>query len=210
MKRNLGALMLVLAAFMGGYFHIYSNTEVMLTPRDPASIRNAYDFSHLQGEPLQTAAKQRLLAGFQMKKETNGTGIGLGHFVFLDANGERKMACQYFNKVLITFEAEGVSVAGEKPVMEVEGKCEFSSDVARINALYIPIAKITGERPGDGEFQFTDKSSITVRFTNLPEQWPKLWLLKNVKIINEKNFESINVESNEVAHYLGHPMVLKF
>ncbi len=210
MKRNLSALMLVVVAFCGGYWHLYKNTDSTFIQRDPAAVRSAYDFSNLKGEKLLAAAKQRLMAGFLTKKEVTGTSLGLGHFVFADAYGERKMACQQYGKVIFTFEAEGVSVAGEKPVMEVEGRCEWSSDISRINSLFIPITKITGERPGDGEFQFNEKSAITVRFTNLPEQWPELWLMKTVKIINEKTFESITVESDEVARYVGHPIVLHF
>jgi hypothetical protein len=210
MKRNLGVLVLLLAAFCGGYMHLHKNTDLNLIQRDPAAVRNAFDFSNLQGERLQAAAKQRLLAGFLTKKETTGASFGLGHFVFADEYGERKMACQHYGKVIFTFEAEGVSVAGEKPVMEVEGRCETSVDTSRINPLFIPISKITDERPGDGEFQFNEKSAITVRFTNLPEQWPQLWLMKSMKIINEKNFDSVTVESDEVARYLGHPIVLHF
>ncbi len=159
---------------------------------------------------MHEAVKQRLLTGLEFRKNTEGTGIGLGHFAFMNAVGEKKLACQEFGKVSLSFEAEGVSVAGDKPTMEIEGRCEFSTDMTKINPLFIPIAKIRGERPGDGEFQFNEGSAITVRFANLPESWPKLWLLKSVKLLNEKSSEALVIESDEVAKYLGHPMVLSF
>lgn len=196
--------------FAVGYSFLRSTTDAYQINRDPAAIRTNFDFSHLSGAKLQDAVKQRLVAGFELKKSAEGTGIGLGHFVFLDEKGEKKLACQEFGKVTLTFEAEGISVAGDKPSMELEGRCEFSADMTKINPLYIPIAKILGEKPGDGEFQFNEGRAITVRFTNLPEAWPRTWLLKSVKLTSDKNSEALVVESNEVARYLGHPLVLTF
>lgn len=196
--------------FVMGYSLIKFTTDEVQAQRDPAAVKNNFDFSHLQGEKLTTAMKQRLLAGIEFRKSPVGTGIGLGHFVFLDQQGEKKLACQEFGKVALVFEAEGVSVAGEKSVMEVEGRCEFSSDMSKINPLFVPIAKIVGENPGDGEFQFNEGSVVTVRFSNLPEAWPRTWLLKSVKLMNENDARVLTVESEEVAQYFGHPMVFSW
>lgn len=201
---------LFVVCFFAGYSLLKSQTDDYSINRDPAAVRGNFDFSHLQGEKLNTAIRQRLLTGLEFRKTAEGTGIGLGHFLFLDQRGEKKLACQEFGKVTLAFEAEGVSVAGEKPEMEVEGRCEFSPDMARINPLFLPIAKIVGERPGDGEFQFNDGSAVTVRFTNLPSEWPRTWLLKSVKLSNDNNPQALVIESEEVARYLGHPMVFSW
>lgn len=210
MKKYFGVFAFFTLCFGAGYTMLRANTDQYFIERDPAAVRSGFDFSHLKGERLQDAVKQRLMAGLTLKKDTQGAGISLGHFVFIDERGEKKMACQAFGKVSFTFEAEGVSVGGDKPQMEVEGRCENSADMAMINPLFIPVANILGERPGDGEFQFNQGSGITVRFANLPESWPKMWLLKSVKLVNEKNSEALVVESDEVARYLGHPVVLSW
>lgn len=210
MRKFYGVLCLFAVCFICGYSVIRYTTDESLIQRDPAAVRNNFDFSHLRGEKLHEAVKQRLLAGLELKKNAAGTGIGLGHFVFVNDMGEKTLACQQFSKISLSFEAEGVSVAGDKPVMEVEGRCEFSTDMARINPLFVPIAKILGEHPGDGEFQFNEGSVVTVRFSNLPEEWPRTWLLKSVKLLNEKESEALVVESDEVARYLGHPLVLNW
>ncbi|MBV2169659.1 MAG: hypothetical protein KUL82_13220 [Bdellovibrio sp.] len=201
---------LFILCFVVGYSVIYCTTDQAQVNRDPAAVRNNFDFSHLNGEKLHEAVKQRLLTGLELRKTPAGTGIGLGHFVFVDDRGQKKLACQEFGKVFLSFEAEGVSVAGEKPVMEIEGRCEYSPDMTKISPLFVPVAKILGERPGDGEFQFNEGAPVTVRFSNLPEEWPRTWLLKSVKLFNEKASEALVIESDEVARHLGHPMVLSW
>jgi len=210
MQRFVGIFGLFFVCLGVGYALMHYTTDPYQVNRDPAAVRNSFDFSHLSGEKLHEAAKQRLLSGFEMKKGPEGASFALGHFVFVNAQGEKKFACQEFSKVSLIFEAEGVSVAGDRPSMEVEGHCEFSKDMAKINPLLLPIAKIMGEKPGDGEFQFNENNAVIVRFTNVPEEWPHTWLLKSVKLKGENNSQALTVESDEVARILGHPLVLNF
>lgn len=200
---------LFILCFGAGYTMLRTNTDTYLIDRDPAAVKNGFDFSHLKGERLQEAVRQRMMGGMVLKKNAEGAGISLGHFLFVDDNGEKKSACQAFSKVTLTFEAEGISIGGDKPQMEVEGRCTASNDMGTINPLFIPMANIVGERPGDGEFQY-NQSGVVVRFANVSEAWPKMWLLKSVKLMNEKNSEALVVDSGEVAKYLGHPVVLSW
>lgn len=210
MKRHLSVVVLFCFCFLAGYGLLKQNTEESPILRDPAAVRNNFDFSKLNGEKLHSAIKQRILGGLEFKKNLAGTGIGLGHFVFLDSTGQKKSGCQEFESLSLVFEADGVSVAGEKPEMVIEGYCESSQDMGKIDPLVLPIAKILGERPGDGEFQFNEGSPLNVRFTNLPDEWPKTWLLKSVTLLNKKSSQSFRIESEEVSYYLGHPIVLSF
>jgi hypothetical protein len=196
--------------FGAGYAVIHFTTPDTGINRDPAAIGKVYDFSHLQGEDLNTAVKRRLLAGFEVLKENGDQGVTLGHFVFVDPQGEKKFACQEFNKVTLTFIADGVAVGGEAPEMQVEGACEFSSDITKINPLWIPVAKILNEKVGDGEFQYNQGKAITLRFSNMPEQWPHTWLLRSVELRKDNTAEAVTIQSEELTKYVGHPTVLKF
>ncbi|MNJ91221.1 hypothetical protein D3C87_88680 [compost metagenome] len=210
MQKFVAVCGLFVVMFVAGfcYFNFYS-TPYRIN-RDPAAIGKVFDFSHLKGEKLQEAVKQRLLAGFTLKKGPEGAGIGLGHFVFLDQAGERKLACQEFSKITLTFEGDGASVAGDRPVMDVEGACEYSADMSRINPLWIPVAQILGEKAGDGDFQFNEGNPVAIRFMNIPDEWPRTWILKSVKLMNENNSQAVIVEGSDVVEYLGHPLVLSF
>ncbi len=209
MRKIFEVVGLFAVCFIAGYTYLRSNTDLFPISRDPAAVRS-FDFSHLRGDKLQSAVRQRLISGLEIRKSSQGAGIGLGHFVFLDSTGSKRLACQEFQKVFLNFEAEGVSVSGDKPQMEVEGRCEFSADMTRINPLYVPVAKIVGERAGDGEFQFNEGPRVTVRFVNMPEDWPRTWLLKSVKLVNESASEALVIESDEVAQTLGHPVVFSW
>lgn len=196
--------------FLTGFAVIHFTSMDSQASRDPASIGKVYDFSHLSGDELRTAVKKRLMAGFDIHRVDGEQEVALGHFMFVDASGEKKFACQEFNKISLVFEAEGVSVSGEASKMEVEGQCAYSGDISKIDPLYIPVAKILGEKSLDGEMQFNDHHAVTLRFTNLPEEWPRTWILKQVQLKKDGSPEAFTVESDEVARYVGHPTVLKF
>ncbi len=197
--------------FVAGYSIIhYTTTDAYLISRDPAAIGRIYDFSKLNGEELRTAVKQRLLAGFEIEKRADEQGVSLGHFVFIDSNGDKKFACQEYNKIALIFLADGMATAGEQPTMQVEGACEFSGEVSKINPLWIPVAKILNEKPADGEIQFNQGNPITLRFNGIPSEWPKTWILKSVELKKDNSSDTMSVEGGEISKYLGHPAVLKF
>lgn len=210
MQKLIVSFGLFIFSFAVGFIFLNTNSDAPLIDRDPAAIKQNFDLSNLTGDSLQQAVKNRIVSGIELKKNTEGFGIGLGHFVFRGENGEKKTACQAYGKVHLTFIAEGVSVAGERPIMEIEGLCNNSQDLTRINPLFIPYEKIFSEKPGDGEFQFREGQPLLVRFSNLPEEWPKVWLLRSVKLENEHNNQNLTVENDDFARYLGHAVFLRF
>jgi len=176
--------------------------------RDPAAIRQVFDFSRLRGSALEIAVKERLISGLDIYKSEQGFGLSLGHFAFQKENGEKTLGCQHFSKVAVVFEAEGYAVSGNKTTLEIEGGCEYSSDLAKINPLVIPMARILSERPADGDFNFQEGTPVSLRFLNVPEAWPRKWVLIGVRIEGEG--QSISVDRNEVAQILGHPLMINF
>ncbi len=178
--------------------------------RDPAAINLNIDYSSLSGDSLEKAIKARLLDGIEVKRVANGAGLIFGHFVFKNSKGEKKLACDEFNKIILNFVAEGYSVGGEKPTMEVEGRCEFTTDLTKIRPLIIPIDKILGDKPGDGEFQFREGQAVSVRFASLAEEWPHKWLLHAVRLTNDQTKENFTVESQDILKYHGNQIIIKF
>lgn len=179
--------------------------------RDPASIKHSYDFSQLEGSALSYAAKQRLLDGAEVVKNETGIGIELGHFVIRGQDGKKEFACQRYSKVVMTFQGDGVAVAGELPRMEVEGACDISSDINRISALYIPVSRIIGEPVADGEFDFREGKQIKLRFANVSDQWPKTWLLQGIKLVDPSGkYTDLDVEPSEVREIVKKPLTVNF
>lgn len=197
----------VMICFAIGYGMVNSTTSRFMIGRDPAAIRQSYDFTHLRGSALDVAMKERTLAGLDFVRGNGSLGIQLGHFALVNSSGEKTLACREYPKVTMAFEAEGVVVNGERPRMEVEGGCEFNEDLTRINPLMIPVASILGEKPADGEFQFRDGKPVVIRFSNLSDEWPRKWVLVGVKMSGRSDFQ---MDRNDVIKILGRPTLIQF
>ncbi|PWU22371.1 MAG: hypothetical protein C5B49_00695 [Bdellovibrio sp.] len=188
----------------------FQETSVAIEPhsvRDPAAIRKVYDFSSLEGSALSQASKQRIIAGFQVSKMGDNLGIGLGHFVVRGEDGEKQFACQKYHRVQLSFEGEGIAVAGLKPEMRIEGPCVEGEDINQISPLLVPVARILSQPVADGEFDFNDLHS-RVRFSNVSDQWPLSWSLTAVKLINDDN-EEVLIEKDEIRAMMNRPMLLE-
>ena len=137
MRPIYSASIIMAAATLAGSYVIGTNIAKYQTVRDPAAIRQVYDFTHLHGSILDSAVKERLVSGLEIYKDQQGLGIGLGHFAFSTGSGEKVLGCRAYKKITFEFEAEGVAVNGEKPTMKVEGQCQYSSDLTKINPIWI-------------------------------------------------------------------------
>jgi hypothetical protein len=186
-------------------------TVLPRTARDPAAINRVFDFSNLGGSALALAAKQRILDGFKVVREPDVLGLELGHFVFRGSDGEKRFACQNYSKVIMSFEGEGIATGGERPEMEVEGRCEISSDINSIAAIWIPVAKILGEPVADGEFDFRDERSSKLKFTNVSDQWPRQWQLKSVKLMDPSGAQGeVSIPTSELRQMVQKPVLIVF
>lgn len=157
--------------------------------RNPASIQKVFDYSYLQGEALQKAVKDRLMRSVQIKTALlkDDVTIEMGNFVLLNDKKEKDFACGFYDRVTLIFDAEGVSVDGEAPHLSVETGCEVGGDINVLIPIRIPLAKLKSQKPSNTEFKFFEsKASMTVKLSNSPADWPKRWILKEVKMTHSK------------------------
>ena len=130
--------------------------------------------------------KERIISGIDVHKTAEGFGLSLGHFAFQNEAGEKVLGCKSFAKVVLSFEAEGYAVSGEKTSLEVDGPCTYSNDLTQINPLIIPMARVLQEKPGDGDFNFQEGTPISLKFLNVPEAWPRKWVLIGIKMVSDQ------------------------
>jgi len=201
---------LFVCMFFVGYGIMIHTSEWEPVNRDPAAVRQLYDFSNLSGSDLTHAMKKRLLSAATVIHQQQSLGVELGHFAMAKLTGEKTLACQEFEKVTLRFEAEGVATNGERPVMEVEGACEFSSDMTKINPVFIPVDRVLAEKPGDGEIQYRESKPVTLRFHGVNEEWPTRWLLTSVRLSNAADQKELLIDAEEVSQIIGHPMMINF
>ena len=203
-SRLLSFFIIIFSAALGCFIVSFSLHKFQ-AERVPAAVRQVYDITHLHGSPLQEAMKERLLGGLETFKDDQGVGIGLGHFAFSLDSGEKVLGCRAYQKVILSFEAEGVAVNGEKPTMTVEGKCEYSADLKKINPLWIPVAKIFGEKPSEGEFSDNNRA-IKLKFSHVADEWPRQWVLVGMTVQGDKG--RIEISKSEVGQILGKPFLI--
>ncbi len=194
--------------FPGGSEYVMQTSST----RNPAAIQKNYDFSQLEGSALNFAAKQRLLDGVKVVRENKDLGIELGHFVIRSENGDKVFACQRYGKVILSFQGDGVATSGEPPSMEVEGDCVMvGSDVNRIAAIWVPVQRILGEPAADGDFDFNDAHPSHVKFANVSDDWPRLWRLKTLRLVDPSGaHEAVTVPEEEVKKMMRQPLILEF
>ncbi|MBX3019949.1 MAG: hypothetical protein KF767_18825 [Bdellovibrionaceae bacterium] len=216
MKWFIGGLILGVS-FIGGFSYIIQSHQptgevavMNRSARTPAAIRKVYDFSELDGNALNQASKQRLMAGFEVTRDQSDIGVRLGHFVVAGQDGEKVFACDRFDRVVLSFEGEGVATNGDKPQMEVEGQCEPDQDVNRISPLWIPVARITADTVHDGEQIYQNRGQdIRVKFANVSDQWPPQWVLTSIRLKNAGH-EDVTIESTELRQMMDRPVVVEF
>lgn len=210
MFKNAIVLSVFAVFFVAGLAFYSHNSNPYTVARDPAAIGKVFDYSHLTGDKLQSAIKHRLLAGFNVQKNTEGIGIALGHFAFVNKLGERKFACQEYSKVAMTFQGDGNLVSGEPSSLVVEGTCKASDDLFSIDHLNLPLARILGQTPADGVFTYNEGRDIELRFTNIGDEWPRRWILQSIKLFNPHEADEINVSRDEMMDIAGKPIVVKW
>jgi hypothetical protein len=179
--------------------------------RTPAAIRKVFDFSHLEGTALTSALQNRLLSDVKVMSQEGQVGIELGHFVTHNEAGDKVFACQYYNRVELSFVADGVIEGGERPTMVVEGPCSFSANINRIDAIWIPVAKILAEQPGNMELTFNDSTPVNLRFRNVGVVWPKNWSLFSIRMFDqEKTGHEITVGEGEMRRLFSRLIPIQF
>ena len=186
-----------------------TNTSFTSNLRNPAAIHRDLDFTKLDGSELITGSQSRLVTSARVLLQPGQMGIELGHFVTRDDQGNRQLACEFYDRVRFKFEAEGVATGGERPVMEIEGPCRTGSDVTRIEAVWVPVAKILSERPTDMDLTFPDNEGVKFKFENMNGEWPNRWRLQNLRVFNDaEKTRSISMSAEDLHRIGGKPLVL--
>ena len=192
-----GGLMGYYIAFnsWGGLVYFYPSDQV----RNPAAIRNVFDFSDLKGTALKQASEERLISDIKVVKSEKGVGFELGNFVKKNSEGKKEFACVAYDVIKLKFQAIGVLESGVPPELVLEGQCKIGNNLNRISAVWLPVDKLKKEKPGDFEIQFWDEKS-SVYMVNMGTVWPEKWELSSVKhYSSEDSSKSISVNKDFFA-----------
>lgn len=189
-------------------FALILSTKTPAPLRNPAAVRQYYDFTALRGSALEVALKERVVSKIEVVRNSSDLGLTFGHFAFTNAQNKESLGCEAFGKITLDFESGDMAISGEKSKMEVTSDCVASSDITMIEPVWIPISKIYRDKPTDGDFQFMEGKQTSLRFSNISDEWPKKWHL--VRIHLNGVTQELTIDRNEVQKILGKPLVLSF
>ncbi len=182
-----------------------------LSGRVPAAIRKDLDFSRLNGAELMMASRKRLLTAARVVTDKDMVGIEFGQFIIRSNEGQRQLACDYYDRVRVVFEADGLASDGEKPYMEVNAPCATSSDLARTEPIKIPAQEIISGRAVDGEATFASVERTSFKFSHMMDQWPRRWALTAVTLYRESEpGREVHVDQEDMREFQRKPIIIRW
>lgn len=214
---TIGVLFFVATAVVGGWMGRHSwngaiyltNTSFTSNLRNPAAVHRDLDYTKLDGSELITGNQNRLISTAKVLIEKGEMGIELGHFVTRDEQGNRQLACEYYDRLRLRFEAEGVASSGERPQMTIEGPCRTGTDITRIEPVWVPVMKILSESPSDMDLNFAENEGVTFKFQNMMGEWPHRWQLTSLSVFNDAaSGRSLTMSNVELRQATPKPLVL--
>ncbi len=169
-----------------------------ISGRIPAALHPKSDLIKIDGELLRSATKERLLTAAQVAREPGGIKLHLQQFLVSSPDGGQTMlACDLYDRMSLKLVAEGIASSGETPVMEIEAPCRTSSEITRIQPVYIPTAEILQLEPADQHSSFSSASDSTFIFSKVNMVWPKKWSLQSVRLFRSDNPDAQLIVAND-------------
>ena len=190
------------------------NAKYFQNERNPAAIRRTFDYSQFEGEPLKIRSLQRLIEGAEVVAKEGSVGISLGHFVTKGEDGRGQLACDYYGKVIMTFEGEGIMEFGEKPVLTIEAPCHISADINRIETIWFPFERIMSENSTPARFletSYPEQKGVYFKFDNMTSEWPREWTLTSVRLYSEVAAgREVSLPKSDLMSVIKNPLTLTF
>ena len=177
-----------------------------------AANRKPNEYSQFQGEPLKLRSVKRLIDEADVVTQDGKVGIGLGNFVTRTEKGRSRLACDLFDRIFLKFEAEGQAESGTKPTMHLDAPCTTSSDLTRIETIWVPFARLREDnpRPASGiDASYGDYRGVYYRFSKMTSNWPAQWSLVAIRLYREgANSQDLSIEREQISAAIDKPFII--
>lgn len=162
------------AAFNSLQGTFYVSNSRYISVRNPALVQKLTAYSELKGKAWNLLSRDRLLSEAFPIKEEKRTGFVFGHFITQDAEGKKYFACDLYDKIQLSFIADGVVEGGEFTRMKVEAPCHASKDLNTLEPVWIPSPSSASE-----------PSAVKISYSNLPSEMPREWVLEEIQLSHD-------------------------
>ncbi len=226
-KYIVGAVSFVGAIILG--FVFFASTFEYQQKRSTASVKGDYDLSCLSGEELNKAIVNRIVLGLKGVRKDGYMGINIGHYTYSESKIEnkeacanykdrkisstfsanpKKMACETYPKIVLSFVADGEADSGNKRQMDVITPCSVSADLSRTETAWIPWKQLALETPFEGLSEYNVPSKVSVKTQNITDKWPEKWVLDKIQMEGEAG--TISVDASQIREVAGRPIIFEF
>lgn len=190
-----------------GTFYVSNSKYVVV--RNPAHVQKFAAFTELKGKAWNILSRERLIAEAFPIKESSRTGLVFGHFITEDTAGKRFFACDLYSRIQLQFVAEGVMEGGELTRMYVEAPCRANTDLNKLEPIWIPHELILQTKTSPALVLDFPESSVQVSFSNLTTEWPRQWILQEVRL-TEGAANLLRVDYQEILRTAKSPVYLNW
>lgn len=203
MIKKLTGVAISLFGFVCGFGVFKYSAAVLQTPRDPAALNGkVYEIKNLSSDEIRNQIQKKLVI--------NPTDHGQKK---LALNGFSSAICKTYSNIEVELVAEGVSVAGEPPVLKISQPCEASTqDPAEMAALVLPVDQLLKSKPTNTQYQF-DGYKPVISLANSADEWPHTWILRKIEFKNAGGADTKEVHFGRApasAEPQAQPIVLEF
>lgn len=186
--------------FCFGLAAVISNYTNLTGQRDPAALNGkVFQISNLTSGEIKAQLQKKLKVMPTIEGQKN-----------VALNGFSSALCKTYSTIEMEFQGEGISVAGEPPVMKISYPCSAGQDPAEIAPMQLAVKRLMGEKPRNASFKF-DGYNSTVTLSNSADEWPHQWVLKQVQFKNESgNNKQVSFDRSPASVKEEPPIVLEF
>lgn len=198
MKTFFKSFIIVLVFFVLSFQLVMMKYNKNTQPRDPASVNN--DLTSYSGSRLTEEIKKAVLSDLVIEFQDPWVFLTLGHFRFVDVDGQIKWGCESYEKMNLKFEADS-AVDGQLTEMTIEAKCFYQEGEKEVVPIKVPLKQILTEyEPTDGEINFNYEVPVSLTFKNLPGAFPKKWYLSQIQFIKSSG-NVFEINKADLANY---------
>lgn len=191
-KLDLFLITAILLSFFGASFYILN---IKHSPRTMAGI----DQSPLAESTSKFARDlPELVKNMNFEYEEGKIGLNFGKDWFVSKQLFETF-CDHFEKVKLSFTAEGMAVSGSKTQMFVETDCKNLEHNTENYVLWMPVKQMKSRSPASETVQFND-NQLKVSYNNVFLVWPEVWVLNKVEMIHSKDpMMSFEITSGDLS-----------
>ncbi len=173
----------------GEVFIYLDSISSSINSRNIASVAKEMNIpstsTRIKGTTLKKDRQKALVSSSRVENLQDVIQLYLGHLLINTREGVPILACQKYQTVDLTFIAPEVSSHGHVPKMILTANCKFNPHQQPLHIGPFTIPKKTIINSPVDRILFTDQDT-TLLFSDISIQWPKKWILSQVRFANNK------------------------